>query len=307
MTPDLQSTASLRLTGVGPNDLAKEVTSGTLVRVRRGFYRTAGDLEAEAGHRLLIRATLPDLEPDAALSHGSAAILHGLPVPRTQLGRVAVSRQRRGRGHVSVGVHERGCPLPPCDVTVVDEVVVTSLARTVVDLARTLPFDWGVAVADAALRSGLDRGDLLVQVGRSRRWPGNRRARAVAAFADPAAESPGESRSRAILAIAGLPAPLLQYEVRSDGRLLGRSDFCWEEHGVLGEFDGLAKYGRLVRPGERPEDVVVREKIREDDLRAAGWGVSRWTWSELARPRVLAAKVERALALGAASRRRGAA
>ena len=34
------------------------------------------------------------------------------------------------------------------------------------------------------------------------------------------------------------------------GQVLGTADFGWPERGIAGEFDGFAKYGRLLRPGE---------------------------------------------------------
>jgi hypothetical protein len=107
-------------------------------------------------------------------------------------------------------------------------------------------------------------------------------ARRVIEFADGRAESIGESRSRVAIMLAGLPAPQPQWEVRDDnGMLLGRSDFGWPEHGVLGEFDRRTKYGRLLGAGEEPGDAVLREKLREDAMRAERWGMVRWTWPEL--------------------------
>ena len=54
--------------------------------------------------------------------------------------------------------------------------------------------------------------------------------------------------------------PVLQYEVYDEsGRLLARNDFGWAEYGTLGEFDGRIKYGRLLRPGQRIEDVLCGE------------------------------------------------
>jgi hypothetical protein len=52
-------------------------------------------------------------------------------------------------------------------------VLVTSVARTVVDLARSVPFEEAVVVADAALAGGLvDRAELEQAVRRAQRWPG---------------------------------------------------------------------------------------------------------------------------------------
>ena len=45
--------------------------------------------------------------------------------------------------------------------------------------------------------------------------------------------------------------------------------------------DGVAKYGRLLRPGQTPADAVVEEKRREDAIRDAGLRVRRWGWDDL--------------------------
>ena len=86
----------------------------------------------------------------------------------------------------------------------------------------------------------------------------------------------------------GLPTPTLQFEVRAHGVLLGRSDFAWEEHRLLGEFDGRIKYDGLVRPGQSAADVIMAEKRREQRLRDANWWVVRWTYDSLNRPEELA-------------------
>jgi hypothetical protein len=77
------------------------------------------------------------------------------------------------------------------------------------------------------------------------------------------------------------------------GGLIGRTDFAWEEHRLAGGFDGRIKYGRLLRPGQDAGDAVFREKERGDAIRDEGWGVVRWTWTDLHRPDRFAAKVRR--------------
>lgn len=64
----------------------------------------------------------------------------------------------------------------------------------------------------------------------------------------------------------------------------GRCDFGWREHGVVGEFDGKIKYQRDGYGGLHPEQVVWREKLREDRMRATGLGMVRWTTVDLAHP-----------------------
>jgi len=93
-------------------------------------------------------------------------------------------------------------------------------------------------------------------------------------------ESIGESRSRVAIALAGLPPPQLQWPVRLGGST-AYTDFAWPERRTVGEFDGKVKYGRLLRPGQSPGDVVYAEKLREDAIRAQGLEVVRWTWADL--------------------------
>jgi hypothetical protein len=117
-------------------------------------------------------------------------------------------------------------------------------------------------------------------------------------FADGRSESVGESRSRVLLHGLGLMPSTLQLEVcDSSGRLLGRTDFAWEDAGVVGEFDGRIKYGRLLRPGQEPGDAVFDEKLREDAIRDQDLGVVRWIWRDLT-PQVLGPRVHRALVRG---------
>lgn len=96
----------------------------------------------------------------------------------------------------------------------------------------------------------------------------------------------------------GLPGPVPQYEIRDNsGSRSAWVDFCWPDLRTIGEFDGKIKYGRLLRPGQRIEDVVYAEKRREDWLRELGWLVVRWVWADLEAPALLAARLQRAFAL----------
>ena len=64
----------------------------------------------------------------------------------------------------------------------------------------------------------------------------------------------------------------------------------------MGEFDGKTKYGRLLKPGQRIEDVIFKEKLREDAIRDLGLQVVRWIWRDLHRSGVLRERVRRAFA-----------
>ncbi len=82
----------------------------------------------------------------------------------------------------------------------------------------------------------------------------------------------------------------------ADGRVVARVDFAWPELKVFLEFDGRIKYEKLLREGERPSDVVIREKQREELVcRLTGWRCIRVTWDDLASPGRLAAKIRAVL------------
>jgi hypothetical protein len=274
--------------GVTDGELQRVRRAGDIVRIRRGAYLPADDerlRHPESRHLLLVRSMISSLAAGSVVSHVSAAVLHGLPVWRVELDRVHVTRRGAGGGRVSRGLHLHIAPLDPSDVVEIDGIAVTSVARTVIDLARSVPFTQAVVVADGALSAqAVDREALLVAHERSARWRGGPRALRVVEFADGLTESPGESRSRVAIWRAGLPRPVVQWKVRSaDGRLIGRVDFGWPELRTVGEFDGLVKYGRLVPEGRTPADVVVAEKLREDDLRGEGLAVVRWTSGDIDR------------------------
>jgi hypothetical protein len=174
---------------------------------------------------------------------------------------------------------------------------VTSLARTVLDLARTLPMTQAVAAGDRALTLGLTRTELDAGLVAMKRWPGVRAARRVVEFLDIRSESVGESVSRVRLMEDGLPASEPQHEIyRPDGQFLARVDFYWKEQRTVGEFEGKIKYGRLLKPGQRIEDVIFEEKLREDAVRDLGLQVVRWIWTDLYRTGILRGRVLRAFA-----------
>lgn len=246
-------------------------------------------------HAIVVRERARALGAGSVVSHTSAAILYGLPLWQITPGPVHVTRQRRSGTNKtgSLHVHPSGDGF---QVVTLDGVAVTGVARTVVDVARTVPFEQAVVIADAALhRSLVTPEELVTEAYSAAGQRGAKRAAAVVAFADGRSESVGESRSRVVLQRLGMPKPDLQVDVAdAGGRVIGRCDFGYPALRIAGEFDGRVKYGRLLRPGQQPGDVVFAEKLREDALRDAGWIVIRWIWDELDRPRVIAMRLRRA-------------
>jgi hypothetical protein len=289
--------------GYSDDELRRMRSSRQLVAVRPGAYVGCDDerLRSPATRHLLeIGAAVQQLGPGAVVSHASAAVLHGLPLWATPLERVHVTRNRRSGGRRSRHLHLHAAMLEPDEVVLVRGSPVTSVARTIADLARELPFEPALVPADAALfRALVTPAELHEAVERSSNRRGNTAARRVAAFADGGGQSPGETRSRVALLRAGLPPPRLQREVFSrSGQLIGRVDFDWDAYSTVGEFDGEVKYGRVLRPGQDLGEVVFQEKLREDALRDEGRKVVRWIWAELDRFHVVVDRLERAFRRG---------
>jgi hypothetical protein len=255
---------------------------------RRGSYVQGGlPDDVLARHILQVRAAVGELASDAVVSHVSAAVLHGLQIWGVRLDRVHVTRRRSTGGRCGALVHVHSAALDPIEVVVIAGVPVTSLARTVADLGRMLPFEQAVVFADSAMfhrRPGrIDKEDVLAVLDHEPRRPGTRAARRMLEFSTALSESVGESRSRVAIAAAGLPPPVLQWEVNAaeTGAFIGRVDMGWPTQRTVGEFDGLVKYGRTLRPGQDVAAVLVEEKLREDALRDEDLAVVRWIWEDL--------------------------
>lgn len=296
-------TRDLTERGTDARELARMARDGTLEHLRRGAYAPAGTRDDTEQHRLQIEAAVRLAEAESYVSFGSAGVLHGLPVWRQSIMKVHLTRSRTHHGRVRRNVHVHVAPLREQDVTEIDGIPVTSPARTLVDLARTSSAAAGVAAGDHALATGLDPDDLADALHDGGRRHGIRRARWVASLLDGRAESAGESYSRLRMIEADLPVPDLQVVIDAVRGFDPRVDFLWPDVGLIGEFDGKVKYGRLLGPADDPGEVVFREKVREDRLRELGFEVVRWIWDDLARPQLFAARLRQALERAAARRR----
>lgn len=211
------------------------------------------------------------------VSHQSAAILHRMQLfrPDDRLVHMTV----RTNGKVEAAVHLHKAELDASDVVVIDGVRVTSRALTACDVARNGSYEQAVAALDDPLRADIPIAELHAMAARFPHAEGIATLRNALLIADADAESVGESVSRApMVGWDDIPAPTLQTRFIDDDGFIGRTDFNWFGK-VVGEFDGKIKYMRSWQPGERPEDAVYREKLREDRLRALGLVVVRWTWT----------------------------
>ncbi|GAA1582718.1 hypothetical protein GCM10009764_02130 [Nocardia ninae] len=258
-------------------------------QVHRGLYMESADavgLTEEQRHRVLTRGVFAAARSTVVVTHVSAAIAHGLPVWHIPLTPVHLSRDRSAGGRIRRRAVVHSMPIAPDECTLIDDLPVTTVARTVVDLARSVPFEQAVVVGDAALRLGkTTRDELFEQIARAKGRTGRPQASRVVQFLDGRTENPGESRSRVAMRTSNLPSPELQARILTPSNSqVARVDFLFPDLGVIGEFDGAIKYRAELRGTLTHEDVVIAEKIREDALRHLGWTVTRWTWRNLDHP-----------------------
>jgi hypothetical protein len=237
------------------------------------------------------------LGSNVALSHQSSLLeTPGCSVWNVDLSRVHVTRLDGGAGRVEGDVvhHEGSCHAD--DLVERDGRLATTVGRAVIESASIMSVESGLVAADSALHSGaVDEAELTHRLSLMKEWPNTRKVELVVRMADGRAESVGESRSRYLFWSQGLPRPDLQFRVYDhNGNLIGITDFAWPEYRLLGEFDGKVKYGRLLKPGQEPGDVVFGEKQREDELReVTGFAMIRPIWADLYRPVETAARARR--------------
>lgn len=292
--------------GIDDRALQRAVRAGELVRVRHGAY-VAADVWARADwrerHLIVARAVHRTHGDRVAFSHHTAACLHGLDLWKVDLRKLHTTRTDATHGRRAAGVvHHQGL-VHPAEVQWVRGLPVVPLARAALESASLVPLEQGLITLDSALRDDLcDKQTLRDRYDVVGGWPHSLGLQLAVGLADGRHESAGESRTGHLLWRSGLPAPVPQFEILHDGRVIARVDFAWPGEGVVLEFDGREKYLKYLRPGESVTDAVLREKRREDLIReVTGWVVIRVVWADLADPRRLVARIERAMRRTAAA------
>jgi len=258
-----------------------------LVRVWRGAFmlRTRWDaLSPDARYLAKVHAVASLSREPLVFSHWSAAALWRLPIVG-QWPATVHCLQHDATGGRSSSTLIRHAGLGRFAVASTDGTLCTSAADTVLSLASTARFTTAVAFADAALHASHDDRPLCTHRQLEDRLAelygrkGSRRAAEVSAFADGRSGSPGESASRATMCLCGVEIPDLQVAFRDRKGLAGIVDFYWRSARLVGEFDGKAKYLRdEYTNGLGTGEIVLKEKGREDRIRALGTSFRRWGW-----------------------------
>jgi very-short-patch-repair endonuclease len=210
--------------------------------------------------------------PEAVLSHRSAGQLWGL-VPRSRIApEVTCPGSKRTKKGI---VTHRGSP-PPDEIRRVRGIPVTSVPRTMFDLAATRPEREVERAWNEMEVLGLT--DRLSVPHLLERYPGRRGSVVLARLAGRKALSVGRTRNEleeAFLALidrGGLPRPRMNAHLALRGRFF-EVDCLWEELRVAIELDGGAVH--------RTTRAFHKDRERDRILTAEHWTALRVTWEHI--------------------------
>ena len=263
--------------GLGDSAVRKRARAGRLHRIYRAVYAlTPPSLLSLKGR---YRAAVLACGPGAVLSHRSAADLHGLRKDARAAIDVMVppTGQRRLKG---IDVH-RSVTLTPADITIVDGIPVTTVARTALDLAAVVRRrSVERALDQAEILEVFDLTALIDQLNRNPYHPGAPILKAILAEHTAGATvtwSHLEELCLEVTRAAGVDPPELNaYVDPGDGEPPPRCDFVWRAQRVVVEADGFGSHKsrqafeddrrrdqRLTRVGWRPVRVTERQLQHE--------------------------------------------
>ena len=259
--------------GIGPRALQLRTDAQRLFRVHHGVYALVPRRLLSPEGRWL--AAVLACGDGAALSHRSAAHLHELrPTSRARIDVIVAGRM--AHRHAGIELH-RSLHLSDADVHPVHGIPVTTIARTMLDLAAVLARrQLARALHQADLQGVLDVNEIVEQCRRNPGAPGAGRLRAelgVGVEHDATASALEDRFLRVWRAFGGPEPECNAYVDPGDGGPLLRPDFVWRDRRVAVELDGRATHD--TRHGF--ED----DRDRDQRLIAAGWVVIRVTYRQL--------------------------
>ncbi len=263
----------------GRGALRQAVAAGSLERYARGYYRPP-DLRSPARDLALAHR--------GVVSHLSAALHHGWKV-KTEPDRIWITVPRH-RNLCGGKLSGKGLRIVASDLTERDSSDrVTTPMRTIVDCARSLPFDEALCVADSALRVRAVEPEEMIARARTVRGPGARRVVRVLHHADRRSSGPFESVLRAIcLDVPGLS--VVPQQCVAEPGLFAIVDLADLELRLAIEADSFGFHASRSRFAE--------DCRRYDELVAYGWTVLRFSWDDvMRRPQWVADVLSRAVAL----------
>src|SRR3954470_11974364 len=258
--------AQLERLGIGARAIAHRLRLRRLHPLHRGVY-AVGQRRLPGEARAM--AAVLALGDGAVLSHASAAA-HWEMVRWTGLPQVTTAARGR-RNRKGIRVHER--PLPPDEITIHRGIPITTVPRTLFDLAAQVPERLlERAINEAEVRRLWDELSLDSLLNRYPRHPGNRAVRAALRKRREGAtvtRSELEERFLRFLDEAGLPRP--EVNVLVEGFEV---DVLWRAQRVVVELDGRSTHGTAA--------AFERDRGRDRALQVANWRTIRITAHQMA-------------------------
>lgn len=260
--------------GVSRGRLRTAVRTGNWAAPRRGILVAAAAPSTWRQH-----AAVAALSVDGALSHRAAAHVHGLDGFAVADIELSVEQPRQPRGTWRV---HRAASLSGVDVTVVDGLPVTSIARTLVDLGAVVDDDTVEQALDDALRRGVSQRWIESTLERLDRpgpsgTAGLRRVLAREDRRGPLPDSRFERLLERAVRRAGLPPPRRQVRVLdAQGTLVAKVDAGWPDHLVAVEAHS-ERWHWGPRRGRS-------DQRRDNRLAALGWELLYAGWWDVQHP-----------------------
>jgi very-short-patch-repair endonuclease len=275
--------------GLGEDAIDYRLRVGRLHRLHRGAYAVGHEALTRRGRWM---AAVLSCGEGAVLSHFSAAALWGIRSDS----RAAIDVTLPGRSRNSRSVRRHHRRLPADETTCEDGIPVTSVPRTIFDLAAVATVD----SVENALREAeyLRLYDTLSLEHLVARYPGCRGVSKVTAGLrrlrdEPPGRrrSPLEERFVPFLRRHHLPLPRLNAWVEVAARRY-QVDCLWPASQIV-ELDGWQGHGTRT--------AFREDRARDRRLRVAGYSVTRLAWSQLDdEPEAIAADLRALLSAGRA-------
>lgn len=270
----LISRAQLLDTGLSDAKIAHRLSTGHLERVFRGVYRIAGSQQSWSAD---LMAALLYCGPGSALSHRTAARLHGL-LRLPELVEICTPRRRRARDLPESWVIHTSIVFPRADLMPIGSLTCTTVERTLIDLGAAVSKRRVGHAVEEALRSEQTDLGLLSYVHQRRRGRGRRGAGVLAEVLEdlsiaPRTDSPLERDFLELIRRGGMPEPLTQHVIEAEALFIARVDFAWPAHLLVVEVDGHSYHST--------RDQRSHDAARQNRLVAAGYTVLRFTSDQL--------------------------
>jgi very-short-patch-repair endonuclease len=237
----------------------KHLRGSRIVAVMAGLYRYRDHDPGEDELALAVRRLLPD---GVALSHTSALAWYGVQLGPAVPLHFATNRPIRVK-RPEVRVHRFAGELL---ARVVRGMPILDPSRTFIDCGTVLSYPRMLAAGDWLCAQGFTDPASLAEACAASHLDGVQRARAVARWIRPGAESVRESMTRWHLVSRGLPEPEINIDILDrHGTFLARGDLPYPRYKVLVEYDGWYH--------ERDAIQRDRDVLRREALDRAGWSV----------------------------------